>query len=186
MLAALPITVTEVQATLEAAPAANAGAEVPVNWTGPDTRNDHIIVVPAGASDDTRGTYAYTRNGNPAKMTLPDDAGSFELRYVMGQSRRVLAKMPIEVLPTSATLDAVPVAPAGGKIDVTWTGPDNRNDHITIGTPGADGRQKVGYSYTRKGNPVSIKLPDAPGNYELRYVTGQDHKVLQRLPITLN
>ena len=186
MLAALPITVTEVQATLEAAPAANAGAEVPVNWIGPDTRNDHIIVVATGAPDDERGTYAYTRNGNPAKVTLPDDAGSYEFRYIMGQSRRVLASIPIEALSTSATLDAVPVAPAGSKIDVSWTGPDNRNDHIAIGTPGADGGQQQGYSYTRNGNPASVKLPEAPGSYELRYVTGQDKKVLQRLPITVN
>ena len=97
-----------------------------------------------------------------------------------------MRKIPIEALSTSATLDAVPVAPAGSKIDVSWTGPDNRNDHIAIGTPGADGGQQQGYSYTRNGNPASVKLPEAPGSYELRYVTGQDKKVLQRLPITVN
>jgi len=31
-----------------------------------------------------------------------------------------------------------------------------------------------------------VKAPKEPGNYELRYVTAQDKKVLARLPITVN
>ena len=42
------------------------------------------------------------------------------------------------------------------------------------------------YTYTRSGSPLTVKAPKEPGNYELRYVTAQDKKVLARLPITVN
>jgi Ca-activated chloride channel family protein len=185
-LVRLPIAVTEATAELEAQPSANAGAEVAVTWTGPDNQNDTIIVVPAGAEEGAHGAYTYTRNGSPAKVRMPETPGGFELRYVAAQSRRTLARLSISLSPVTATLDAAPVAPAGSKIQVTWTGPDNRNDYIAITLPGQEGRQQVTYTYTRSGSPLIVRAPKEPGSYELRYVTAQDKNVLARLPITVN
>ncbi|MDX1742826.1 MAG: hypothetical protein R3186_04425 [Ruegeria sp.] len=36
----------------------------------------------------------------------------------------------------------------------------------------------VSYTYTNKGNPLTVSLPDAAGDYEVRYFSGQDGVVL--------
>jgi Ca-activated chloride channel family protein len=185
-LAALPITITAVSASLEAVPAANAGARVDVTWTGPDNRNDFITVVATGEKEGKHGNYTYTRKGNPLELLLPETPGSYEIRYLTAQSKETLARLPIAALPVTATLDAAPVVTAGGKVQVTWTGPDNHNDFIAIATPDQKNRQQVTYTYTRKGNPLEINAPKEPGRYELRYVTAQDKNVLARLPITVD
>jgi Ca-activated chloride channel family protein len=54
-------------------------------------------VVPAGAEEGKYLKYGYTRTGSPLKVQMPDEPGQYELRYVMGQSKRVLARLPIAV-----------------------------------------------------------------------------------------
>ena len=67
-----------------------------------------------------------------------------------------------------------------GKPTVTWTGPDNQGDYIAIAEPGAPGNTKVSYSWTTQGSPLSVRVPDALGRYELRYIQGQFRTILQR------
>jgi len=172
-------------ATLDAPPVAMAGSQVPVTWTGPNTDNDFITIVAAGAADDIAGNFDYTRNGNPADLRAPDDAGAYELRYISGKERAVLAVLPITISEAAATLEAAPVAPSGAEIQVTWSGPDNRNDFITVVAVGTDEGAHDNYTYTRDGNPMTLRMPEAEGAYELRYLTGQDRKTLVSLPITL-
>ena len=83
-------------------------------------------------------------------------------------------------------MEAVPVVAAGGKIQVVWAGPDNKNDIIVIAEPDAEGKKWVAYTYTRSGNPLTVKVPSEPGSYELRYVTAQEGTVLARLPFSVN
>jgi len=185
-LARLPITVAEVTATLEAQPAANAGAEIRVTWTGPDNQRDLITIVSAGEEEGKYGNYTYTGKGSPLKLRLLETPGSYELRYVTAQSRRTLARLPITLMPVTAALEAAPVVTAGTMVQVTWTGPDNLRDYIAIARPDQEGRQQLTYTYTGSGSPLKVKAPKEPGNYELRYVTAQDKNVLARLPITVN
>ena len=185
-LASLPITVNEVSATLEAPPSAGAGSEVAVTWTGPDNKNDYIAVIPAGAPEKERTTYAYTRNGSPASVRLPDEPGAYELHYVLGQSRASIASIPIAVNAVSAALEAPPSADAGAEIAVTWTGPDNKNDYIAVIPAGAPEKERTTYAYTRNGSPATVRMPDEPGSYELHYVTGQARESIASVPITVN
>jgi len=185
-LARLPVTVTEAAASLEAAPTAGAGASIKVTWTGPDNRNDFVTIVPAGTEAGEYGNYEYTRKGSPLKVRAPDQPGAYELRYLTGQSRSTLASLPITVTAVSATLAAVPTVAAGTTVRITWTGPDNRNDFVTIVPVGAEEGKYGNYSYTRKGNPLDLKVPNQPGAYELRYLNGQSRTTLSSLPITVN
>mgnify|MGYP000111971612 CR=1 FL=1 len=41
------------------------------------------------------------------------------------------------------------------------------------------------YTYTRTGSPLTLKLPDEPGQYELRYVMNQGSRILATLPFTV-
>lgn len=183
VLARQPITLTEAGATLEAPDEAIAGARISVNWQGPDNQNDFVTVVEAGAPDEVEGNLARTYRGNPADLLLPDGLGAYELRYVLAQSGRVLARRPITLTEPSAALqDPGPILP-GGRFKVVWEGPDNQNDFITIVPKGASETEEGPLARTYRGSPAEIKSPEAPGSYELRYVLAQSGRVLAVLPV---
>ena len=127
--------------------------------------------------------YAYTAHGNPASVRAPDEPGKYEMRYIMGQSKAVLARAPITLTPVSAKVVVPASASVGSNIKVDWQGPDYKGDYITIVPSGAGDNEYLSYAYTSHGNPASLKAPDKPGNYEVRYILGQSKKVLGRLPI---
>jgi len=88
-----------VTATLDAAASIRSGGELEVSWTGPDNTNDYITIVDLSLSEEEQrhDHFVYTRNGNPAKLRVPDEPGNYELRYVQSQSRTVLAVRPLSV-----------------------------------------------------------------------------------------
>lgn len=178
----LPIVV-ELAASVEAPATATAGSEVRVVWTGPDEPNDYIAVATPDAAGSSHINYTRTRDGNPLKVKLPDDAGNYEIRYVSRKTRDVLARQAIEATPASATLEVPTTAAAGSTIRVAWTGPDYSNDYIAIATPGTPGSKHLNYTRTTAGNPLELKLPDAPGSYEVRYILRQSRGILASAPI---
>lgn len=96
IMARLPITVTEVKAALvaEATVSLSSGI-VTVGWDGPGYQRDYLAIAVPG--DNGYLTYQYTDRGNPVEMTLPDTAGTYEIRYVMSQDTRILARIPLTV-----------------------------------------------------------------------------------------
>ncbi len=185
VIATLPIRVTDVPATLQAPPVAEAGRVIDVTWTGPDRDRDYIAVAKPDDPDHKYANFRYTRDGTPAKLTMPVEPGTYELRYVLSKANRALARLPITVKPVPATLQAPPTAKAGAAIDVIWEGPDNKGDYIAVAAPDAPKHKYVNYTYTRTGSPLKLTMPIPPGTYEIRYVTGQDKKVLAKLPVTV-
>ncbi|MGI3184046.1 VWA domain-containing protein [Nioella aestuarii] len=183
VLARHPITVTAVEATLEAPASAVAGSTVQVTWTGPDYHNDFIGV---GAMDepDRYENYAYTRDGSPAALVMPTEPGSYEIRYFVNQDRTVIARHAITVTDVIATLEAPSTAEAGATVQVHWTGPDYQNDFIGVGAMDEPDRYE-NYSYTRDGSPAALVMPVEPGEYEIRYFVNQDRTVIARHPITV-
>ncbi|MCP5048964.1 MAG: VWA domain-containing protein [bacterium] len=185
VLASTKITVTKAEVTLKAPSSAAAGSAFKVDWTGPDNRGDYITIVPPDAEDRKFLSHAYTRNGSPAKIKAPEQAGEFEVRYITGQSRKVLSRVKMTVTAVSATLDCPASAPAGSSVTVKWTGPDNQRDYITIVPKDAPDRKFLKYSYTSRGSPCTIQTADKPGQYEVRYIMNQSRKALVRRDITL-
>ncbi len=184
-LASRPITLVGVQATLEAPAEIPAGASFEVTWTGPDNKNDYVTIVEAGAKEGTYNDYDYTRKGSPLTIEAPDGLGAYEVRYVLGKSKRTLASHPVTLVAIAASLEAPAEIPAGSKFEVTWTGPDNKNDYITIVEAGAKEGTYNDYAYTRKGSPLEITAPDGLGAYEVRYVLGKSKRTLASTPVTL-
>lgn len=183
VLARAPLTLTEAAAMLAAPETAVAGARIAVTWQGPDNQNDFVTVVEAGAPDSVQGNLARTHRGNPADLLLPDALGAHELRYVLAQSGRVLARRPITLAePAASLLDPGPILP-GGRFKLGWTGPDNQNDFVTIVPKGAPEDATGNMARTRRGNPAEMKAPETPGEYELRYVLAQSGRVLAVLPV---
>lgn len=160
------ITVTATEVSMTAPDSAPAGSMIDVGWVGPNAEHDNIQIAKPGGSYIT---YAYVTDGNPLRLQLPSEPGSYELRYSFRDSE-VIATRAIELLPVSAQIVAQPSAVAGQSVIVGWDGPNYANDYIAIGKPGDPDQDN--YAYTSAGNPVTVLAPTTPGDYEIRYITG--------------
>jgi Ca-activated chloride channel family protein len=170
-------------ATLQAPERVTAGAAFSVAWTGPDNRGDYVTIVRSDAAANASGSYAETKTASSLELTAPIEAGPYELRYVTGRSRTILARAPIEVVPPEVTLDAPAEVGLGAQLSVAWTGPDNQGDYVTIVPKELPDGQYGNYAETNKGSPLTLTAPPEAGDAELRYMTGQGRKVLARRSI---
>ena len=185
VLARRPIRVVAAEVSLSAPGEAIAGTTIEVTWTGPDNQGDYITVVPVETADGQYGNYTNASAGSPLKLLTPIIAGDAELRYMTGQGGKVLARRAIKIVAAEVTLTAAEQCVAGGDVAVTWTGPNNPGDYITLVPKGTADGQYAGYQNTTAGSPLSVKAPKEAGEAELRYMTGQGGKVLARRPITV-
>lgn len=187
ILARRPVIAEATSATLDAPSSGPAGARVKVGWTGPNNEGDFITIVPPDAPKGQYTQYFNAKGTNPddATLLLPTRPGAYEIRYVVAGSNETLAKRPITVTAVQATLEVPPAAPAGARIRVTWTGPNNEGDFITVVKPDADRGAYTEYFSTKGIDPddAKLKLPPRPGEYEVRYVTGGEARVLARAKI---
>ena len=183
VLATTKVTVTPVEVGVSAASEAPQGATIPVTWTGPDARRDYISVAKVGEDGGAYINYTYTENGSPLQLQMPPLPGDYEIRYILAQDNTILASTAITVTPVDASVSAVGAAPAGSEIAVAWTGPDERRDYISIAKAGDAGGAYETYSYTENGSPLTVKLPEVPGAYEIRYILNQDNTILARQPL---
>lgn len=185
ILATQPLTVTEAQFSLDAPSTASAGATIDVTWTGSGFAEDYLTVAEIGTDAGSYSAYTYVRDGNPAPLRMPTEPGRYEIRYVTGQDTSIAASRVVEITPVGFSVSAVDSTPLGATITVDWTGNGFEEDYLTIAETGSDGGSYLGYVYVRDGNPVRFRMPVVPGNFELRYVNGQDSTVAASQPITL-
>jgi hypothetical protein len=179
------VSVTGTEATLDAPDSIAAGSPIEIGWQGPDNVQDFITIVPAGAAARVYEAYVYTARGNPAKMTVPEIAGAYEIRYLTGQTYATLASSALTVTAVSASLDAPPEAPARDAVGVSWKGPGNPLDYVIILPVGSDNDASGHYAYVSRGTTLRIATPDEPGEYELRYLTSAKKITLATRAITI-
>ena len=172
-------------ATITVPPEVVVGATFAAEWTGPDNPQDYLTVVPQGTPDQLYENLGYTRRGSPLELTAPIEPGEVEVRYVTGQSRTILARAPMRVVDARVTLEAAPEIVAGARLAVTWAGPANTGDYLTIVPAAAPDGDYAGYTDTRAGSPLEVTAPLDPGPAEIRYMSGQGRKVLARRPVTV-
>ena len=174
-----PIEVTEVPLSLDGPETVTIGADFQVAWVGPDAPGDNIQIGPIGGGYTD---YSYTSNGSPVTLTAPPEAGDYELRYRFRDNETILT-VPISVVVSQASVSGPATAVAGDTITVTWDGPDNDRDFVSIAALGED--RYVNYTYTREGSPLQLLMPAEPGDYELRYQLREGGTVIARQPITV-
>jgi Ca-activated chloride channel family protein len=186
-LARAPIDVTPPLATLEAVETVTLGRPIEVAWTGPNGPHDFVTVVAPEAPDAAYLGYAETAAGSPARFAVPDRPGTYELRYVVAASNQVLARRTIVALAATVGIEAAESAPAGSRLPVRWTGPNNRGDFITVVAPGDPDHAYKDYFDTGQtaADAGALELPMAAGTYELRYVSGQSNQVLARRSVVV-
>lgn len=187
--ATAPLTVAASAASLTVPPRAEAGEPLTIAWTGPAGKGDYIDIVPDGHTE-TSGevTYAYTRDGNPAKLTAPGKSGAYQIRYLLEGpgGRKILATSLITVTVAIATLTAPETAARGSKVKVEWTGPKRRGDYIDLVKKGhTQTSGELSYFYTDRESASELTMPAEAGEYEIRYVLEAPggRQVLARRPL---
>ena len=186
---AAPLAVTAASATLTGPAEASAAEPLAIAWTGPQGDGDYIDIVPAGhAPTSGEITYAYARDGTPAKMPAPGAAGMYAIRYVLEgpTGRKVLTTATLKVTMPVATLKAPPVAGVGGTLQVTWVGPQRAGDYVDLVPSGHTPTSgELSYFYTASGATGTLTAPQKSGEYEIRYVmeAPQGRVVLSRVPL---
>lgn len=174
---AVPIKVVDAPLSLTAPDSVPGGTVLKIMWEGPNASGDNIQVGPVGGSYTD---YMYTKNGNPVSLTIPFHAGTYELRYRF-RDRETILTQPLTVTQAPLALNAPDTVAAGAEFQVTWEGPNAPGDNVQIAV--VNGRY-LGYSYTKEGNPLTLRAPDAPGQYELRY-SFRDRKTVLVAPIVV-
>ncbi len=185
VLATAPITVTAVTATVNVEDPVAAGAFFQVTWTGPDNKGDYLTIVSPDASDGEYGSYVSTSSGSPGKLRATDTPGEYEVRYILNQTRTVLARTRITTTPVTAQVQVEGPIETGKDFMVVWNGPTYPSDYITIVPKGAKDGDYLSYAYLGNGSPSKLRAPDKPGDYEIRYILNQSKTVLARVAVTV-
>jgi Ca-activated chloride channel family protein len=187
-LASAPVEVVEAEVTLSGPAIARADTPVRVSWSATIHPDDYITILPAGAEEGTHEKYIRANGNLQGDLKAPAEPGLYEIRYVLNEGRRTLARHSIEVVAADAPLDdgaglAVPSqAVRGETITASWTG-------------GADGGADQRIAVARKdqadfswiaahpvgtGKSMDLKMPNEAGTYEVRYLDVTGRKVLGR------
>jgi len=183
LLAKAALTVAEVSAEVKPPSSVNAAAKFQVSWQGQNNEGDYLTVAKPGSSPGDYDNYAYTKSGNPVKLTAPAKPGTYEVRYIMAKDTRQLAMATLTVAPVSAQVKVPASVAAGAEFAVQWQGPNNDGDYVTIVKSGADAGEYGEYFYTREGSPGRLKAPEEPGSYEVRYIQDLDKVILASTPL---
>jgi Ca-activated chloride channel family protein len=180
VLASAPNKVLDVAAAITAPATGVAGSNVEIAWTAPNNAGDWVTVVTLDA--DTRAYNDYIdANRDDRVLELPVEPGAYEFRYVQGGTK-VLARAPITVTAAAAEIAAPERVTAGASFDISWQGPNNRSDWLTIVAVGAAATAYGSYHDADRGSPAKLVAPAAAGAYELRYVL-KGKKVIAARPI---
>jgi Ca-activated chloride channel family protein len=172
VLAETSFTAVPVTATVSAPEEVAAGSEFEVEWTGPRNGADLVRIFSEGGEETFDYAYTYRdRDISPAKLTAPEDPGTYEIRYFT-KGKNTLAITTVTVVTVEATISAPNEVAAGSEFNVGWSGPKNKNDMVRVFS--ADGEKLFDFAYTyrdRDASPASITAPEMPGRYEIRYYT---------------
>jgi hypothetical protein len=185
IIARQTLTVEAVNASVSAPAQVALGARFKVNWSGPDNPRDFVTIVKAGAAERSYQAYEYTSKGKTLEFSAPEQPGQYEIRYLTGSQYHTLARAPLTVGGVDVSVKAPPQVAAGARFQVNWTGPDNARDFVTVVKAGAAEKSFDRYQYTSTGKTLTFSAPDVPGQYEIRYSSGQQYLTLARAPLTV-
>jgi len=150
-----------------------------VKYTGPANSQDRIYIVKAGSPEKTRSDFSTPAGASPVRIVVPEAPGQYEVRYLTGQLALTLARAPLSVTGTAASMEGPGSVTAGAFFKVSWKGPGNTYDHIAI-APKDAGPEQYLKSFRIGASPMQIQAPQVTGEFELRYQTGQTQTTLAR------
>ncbi|GKY86853.1 VWA domain-containing protein [Sinisalibacter aestuarii] len=193
VLARAPVEVVEGNVSLNGPDRVRAGTEITVSWAGTIHPRDYIAIVPVGTPDGEQDGYRRVGDTEEtATLTAPAEPGAYEIRYHLDHGNRVMARRPIEVLAADAPMDegaglVVPgTARPGEVVTVSWTiEPGDTDRRVALARADAPDFTWIAAHRVGDETETAFKLPDEPGQYEVRFLDLQRQSVLGRAMITL-
>ena len=148
-----------------------AGTSFEVSWVGKGGDDDTISIVPKGGSWDSATDLTYVRSGNPVTLKAPGAAGLYDLLYLNNdrELNREDARITVEVVETTYSLEPTEPIWAGNTFSVRWRGPGAEGDMIAIGPRTSSTDDYSNLRWIDDDDVVELRAPDEPGEYELRY-----------------
>ncbi len=190
-LASAGVELTEPSIALTATETVRAKGDIEVRWDGeaPSGR-DIVTIVPAGTAEREVKTHKRVRDHDTVTLKAPEETGLYEVRYVLDEGRRTLARATVEVVAETAPLDT------GGSLDVPERAAPGETVEVSWTSSSTSGRQRVALAESNQadftwieakaagdGPPLSFTMPDKPGFYEVRLLDLAGPKVLSRAMI---
>ena len=143
-LLAKPIKVIAATASVKGPASAAAGGSIEISWTGPNNDRDYIAIGETTPNGRKYLNYEYTSKGSPVRLNVPEQPGTYEIRYLLGQGDTIIARQTLTVTAVNASISAPAQVALGARFKLTWSGPDNPRDFITIVKAGAAERIAAG------------------------------------------
>jgi Ca-activated chloride channel family protein len=157
------------------------GAPLAIAWRGTPPPGSRLTVMIAGADDaDHIACLPVSGSGGSLSLAAPLAPGAHTVNLVSAWGH-VLTRRSLETFEVLATLEAPARAEPGSELVVTWTGPDDPYDFLSIAEPSAAADAYLSWKPADAGNPARLRAPPVAGRYELRYVRGGAAEVLARL-----
>lgn len=181
------LVVVDAPVLFEAPETVEQGTRLPVAWKGPGAPRDDIQIARPGAEPNRPAFSARVpSDGGPVMLDVPAEVGDYELRYYSGADGVILASRQITVIERPIVLSPPEAVEAGTVFNVAWKGPGAPRDDIQIAAIGADpGTYLDTTRVASDGKPVRLDAPVEPGDYELRYWSGANRKVLHTVALTV-
>jgi Ca-activated chloride channel family protein len=187
ILASAPVEVTVAEVALTAPALVRAESDIQVSWQPSVNPRDLVLIAPAGSPADEKLSYAPARTENEATLKAPSEPGLYEVRYRLDEGRRVIAAVPLEVVPADAPLDAgaglnAPASAAPGEtITVSWTiAPEDADRRVALALADAPDFTWISAHPVGAETETEIILPNEPGLYEVRFLDLSIQSVLGR------
>ena len=184
ILASRPITVVAASVYVRGPAEVAAGQQVEVEASGPIDGRHWIGFAPAGSRAGAYADYTRPKAGQTTySLRAPGEPGDYELRYVLNDSEAVAASQPIKVLAAQISMEAPAEASAGAEVTVIFSGPTGRGAWIGFARPDEAASAYTSFAYIEdSGASYTLKAPTEPGDYELKFVSGDNH-ILHRQPL---
>ena len=179
-LSTVSLIVLPSAATLSTTAQVEAGYPIVFEAAGPEG----IVAIynpEAPSRDYNEISYYFTKwNNNPSTLTAPTEAGTYELRYI-DDSKGTLVTAPIEILASTATINAPAEISAGTAFTPEISGPEGIVAIFEAGSQNRD-YNNISYYFTKWDARRSVlTAPETPGTYEIRYLDGHQGTLVSHL-----
>jgi Ca-activated chloride channel homolog len=186
----VPIEVTEIEVSISAPAEVVANTHFELELSEPAV--GHIVIVDADrAEDDIVSRSMRMRNSvsgdRVVRRRAPDQPGEYEIRYHAREDRRLLASTAITVVETKATLAAPGEAKAESEVEIEVNGGVSGHLVIVRADRAEDDivsrYQRIRNSVDGDDGVVTRTAPEDPGEYEIRYYTSGERRLIARSPL---
>ena len=189
VIAERPISLTSPKIEITAPEEAIAGTELEISWKAPKDLDSFINIQLADEKPNYSAKYyVYTKKKTSDYLRLPSKQGDYILRWFNKNDRKsVIVERPISLTSPKIEITAPKETIAGTELEISWSAPKDLDSFINIQP--ADEKPNYNaknYIYTKRNSSDYMKMPDAPGNYILRWYNQHDRTMMIEKKIKIN